>query len=201
MAGGMAGAGLLFAACKGSAPTDIYVGSGDTGLLNYLYILQQLEAAFYTQAVATPYYGLTASEEALLTELRDTEVAHREFFKKMLGADAVRNVEVNFSPVTFADRTSFLSNAIIIEDLMVAAMNGVVKLFTDTKYILIIAKMAPVEARHAAYSRDLLTRNSFADATAVNSNGLDLASSPLTVMNSAQTYLQSRFDTSKLPSY
>ena len=46
LAGGVAGAGILLSAChKRTGPTDIYIGSGDTALLNYLYILQQVEAA------------------------------------------------------------------------------------------------------------------------------------------------------------
>src|SRR4051812_2031441 len=90
LAGGIAGAGILFSACKKtSGPTDVYIGSGDTALLNYLYILQQVEAAFYTQAVLTNYYGITESELQLLTDVRDQEIAHREFFKALLGTDAV----------------------------------------------------------------------------------------------------------------
>ncbi len=38
------------------------LGSGDTGVLNYAYALEQLEAAFYTQAVKTPYKGITKAE-------------------------------------------------------------------------------------------------------------------------------------------
>jgi hypothetical protein len=201
LAGGVAGAGLLFAACKGGSPTDIFVGSGDTGLLNYLYIVQQVEAAFYTQAVATPYYGLTDSEQPLLRDLRDQEIAHREFLKQLLGKDAARPIETNLSVVTFADRTSFLTHATIIEDLAVAAINGAVRLFTNTEYIFVLNKMAPVEARHSAYARDLLNYNSFADSTAVDSNGLDFALAPTVVMSTLQNYMQSRFDTSKLPTY
>jgi hypothetical protein len=58
-----------------------------------------------------------------------------------------------------------------------------------------------VEARHSAYARDLLSYNSFADSTAVNNEGLNSAVSPQVGMEMAQKYLQSRFDTSKLPSY
>src|ERR1700733_1432632 len=71
LAGGVAGAGLLLQACKKAGAGTTYIGSGDTALLNYIYILEQLEAAFYTQAVATPYYGMDASEQALLQDVRD----------------------------------------------------------------------------------------------------------------------------------
>jgi hypothetical protein len=201
LAGGIAGAGLILSACKGGKPTDIFVGSGETGLLNYLYILQQLEAAFYTQAVATPYYGMDKSEQVLLTDLRDQEIGHREFFQKKLGADAIRDIVINFSAVTFADRTSVLHHSKVIEDLVVSGMNGVVELFTTTDYILTVSKMCSVEARHAAYARDLGKYNSFGDSTVIASNGLDQAASPSTVMASAKVYIQSGFDITKLPTY
>ena len=39
----------------------VNLGSGDTGILNYAYALEQLEAAFYTQVIATPFSGITTS--------------------------------------------------------------------------------------------------------------------------------------------
>src|SRR5690242_13458200 len=57
------------------------LGSGDIGILNYAYLLEQLEAAFYEMAVSTPYSGITAAETTILTDIRDHEKAHRDFFK------------------------------------------------------------------------------------------------------------------------
>ncbi len=36
---------------------EVDLGTGDTGVLNYAYALEQLEAAFYTQVVASFYAG------------------------------------------------------------------------------------------------------------------------------------------------
>src|SRR4051812_44626024 len=55
-----------------SSPVDL--GAGDTGILNYAYALEQLEAAFYTQVVGSFYAGATADEQTMLTEIRDHEV-------------------------------------------------------------------------------------------------------------------------------
>ena len=44
----------------------VNLGSGDTGILNYAYALEQLEAAFYTQVMATPFSGITAMESEYL---------------------------------------------------------------------------------------------------------------------------------------
>jgi ferritin-like protein len=200
LAGGVAGAGLLLAACrKVSSSTTTYIGSGDTALLNYLYILEQVEAAFYTQAVATPYYGLTTSESQLLTDVRDQEIAHREFLKALIGKDAIPKIVCDFSAVTFADRTSVLTYAIAIEDLVVSGFNGCVHLFSNTGYVLPISKMVTVEARHSAYFRDILTYNSFGNSSVIDANGLDQAAPPATVLGIAQGYIQTRFDSRQLP--
>jgi hypothetical protein len=200
LAGGIAGAGLLLSACRTTTRTsDVYLGSGDIALLNYLYILQQVEAAFYTQAFATPYYGQTNDDYQLWQDVRDQEIAHREFFKKLLGTQAIPNIVTNFSMVTFADRGSVVSYAVLIEDMVISAMNGAVRLFQNTDYVLTLNKLVSVEARHSAYFRNINTYNSFASATAVEGNGLDLSATPATILAQAQTYIQTRFDASKLP--
>ncbi len=199
LAGGIAGAGLLLSACHKRTPTgDVYIGSGDTALLNYLYIIQQIEAAFYTQAFATPYYGQTTSDYELLKDLRDQEIAHREFFKTQLGADAVKDIKTDFSAVTFADRTSVLTHAAIIEDMAVAGMNGAVRFFARKDYVITISKMASVEARHGAYWHDLLANNTFS-GDAIDADGLDKAINPPTIFAALKAYTQTHLDSTKLP--
>src|SRR5690349_636326 len=44
---------------------SIDLGKGDVGILNYAYALEQLEAAFYTAVIASPYAGITTAELAL----------------------------------------------------------------------------------------------------------------------------------------
>ena len=83
---GFAGAAsglVLLAACKKNDDVmdGVNLGSGDVGILNYAYALEQLEAAFYTQVLLTPYAGITAVESTYLKDIRDHEIAHREFFK------------------------------------------------------------------------------------------------------------------------
>lgn len=198
LAGGLAGAGLLLSAChKTTSPTDIYLGEGDTALLNYLYVLQQVEATFYIQACTTPYYGQTKSEYLLQIDVRDQEIAHMEFFKSLLGNNAVPNIVTNFSMVTFADRASFLSNAYTLEDLVISGMNGCIHLFNNTDFALEVSKMVTVEARHSAYFRDVLAYNSFSNS--IDANGLDTIGAPSVVFTKAQSYVQTRFDSSKLP--
>src|SRR3978361_2381056 len=142
--------------------TGIDLGSGDVGVLNYAYALEQLEAAFYIQAVASPYSGMTATETSYLTDIRDHEIAHREFFKTALGANAITSLEVNFSSINFASRDSVLGTSKAFEDLGVSAYNGAGRLLTSPANLLLAGKIVSVEARHAALIRDLIAANSFA---------------------------------------
>jgi len=201
LAGGVTGAGLLLAACRRTPPSTTYAGSGDAGLLNVLYFIEQVQAGFYTQAALTPYYGITASESLCFTDLRDQAIAVKEYLKILLSKNAAAPIVLDLSLTTFADRTSTLSNAANLADIAVGAYNGAARLFTDTDFIHATSKIVTVMARRSAYMRDTLNYNSFADNTAVNSNGLDLATEPATAMAQIEQYIQTKFDISKLPSF
>jgi rubrerythrin len=167
--------------------------------LNYAYALEQLEAAFYTQVAANPYSGISSSELALLSDIRDHEIAHREFFKAALGANAIPGLEVDFSSINFSDRNSVLSTAKAFEDLGVSAYNGAGKLIVTADYLVLAGKIVSVEARHAGYIRDLLNPGSFADGTVVDGNGLDLSREPMAVLDIAKVYLKSKLNADNLP--
>lgn len=182
-----------------SGDSGIYLGKGDIGILNYAYALEQLEAAFYTQVIASQYSGITANETALLTDIRDHEIAHREFFKKALGTSAIPALEVNFAAINFGSRDSVLATAKTFEDLGVSAYNGAGKLITDPNYLLLAGKIVSVEARHAALIRDLISNGTFADSTVVDANGLDKANMPSVVLQAASGFLKSKLNARDLP--
>lgn len=201
---GIASGALVVAACNkdsggstGSGMVDL--GSGDPGILNYAYALEQLEAAFYTKVIASQYSGITASETALLTDIRDHEIAHREFFKNALGSGAIGALEVDFSSINFGSRDSVLATAKAFEDLGVSAYNGAGKLITNPDYLVLAGKIVSVEARHAAYIRDLISNGSFADSTVIDSNGLDKSRLPADVLAIAGVYVKTKIDASHLP--
>lgn len=199
LAGGITGAGLLLASCRKTPPDTTYIGKGDTALLNYLYIVETILTNFYKQANITPYYGLTQSELELLADMRDHQYAHKGLLQRMLGGDAITEIVTDMSPVTFADRTSFLTNSIMLEELAVGAYNGVIRRMSNTNYILQTVKMATVQARHAAYSRALLTTNTFSSSSVVNDFGLDQELSPVTVMATLKPFIQTKLDLINLP--
>jgi Ferritin-like domain len=179
--------------------SGINLGSGDIGILNYAYALEQLEAAFYTQVIMTPFTGITATETALLTDIRDHEIAHREFFKNALADKAIPGLEVNFASINFTSRDNVLATAKAFEDLGVSAYNGAGKLITSPDYLLLAGKIVSVEARHAALIRDLIYNGTFADNTVIDANGLDMAKNPGDVLATAASFLKSKINASNLP--
>lgn len=210
--GGSASVAAVVAACNNndnSTPYDgavvgadgtVDLGRGDTGILNYAYALEQLEAAFYTQVIATPYAGITDGEKALLTDIRDHEIAHREFLKAALGTKGVPALAVNFAAINFTDRTSVLTTAQTFEDLGVSAYNGAGKLIVSPDYLLLAGKIVSVEGRHAAFVRDMLSYGSFASAPAVDATtGFDSINDPTTVLKAAQPYITTKLSGANLP--
>ncbi len=177
----------------------ISLGSGDTGILNYAYALEQLEAAFYAQVILNPFSGMTAAETALLTDIRDHEIAHREFFKAALAGNAIQPLTPDFSSITFTSRDSVLGTAKAFEDLGVSAYNGAGKLIVNPDYLTLAGKIVSVEARHAAYIRDLISNGSFADSTVIEANGLEKSKDPLTVLATANTFLKTKVSGKRLP--
>jgi Ferritin-like domain len=201
--GGASALVLTAAACKKDNNTSstggVDLGSGDVGILNYAYALEQIEAAFYTQLALSPYSGITASENALLVDIRDHEIAHREFFKNALGTSAIASLELDFSTVNFANRDSVLATAKAFEDLGVTAYNGAGKLIVNADYLLLAGKIVSVEARHAAYIRDLISNGTFADNTALDINALDMSRTPAQVLAIAGAYVKTPINASNLP--
>lgn len=196
---GVAGIGLLTAASSchkdhGVNPNNGFtdVGSGDYGVLNYAYALEQLEAAFYTTVAAHFYTGITPAEKAFLTDIRDHEVLHREFFKAALGSKAIKALTPDFSKIDFSSRTSVLGAAKAFEDLGVTAYDGIGYYITNPDYLLIAGKIVSVEARHAALISNLIALGSYAAPDQVDNNGLNIANKPSVVLASANVYLKTK---------
>jgi hypothetical protein len=206
---GIMGAGtavmVAAASCKKENTTGVVnnkgvdLGSGDTGILNYAYALEQLEAAFYTQVISSPYSGISAMEKSYLTNIRDHEIAHREFLKAALSTMAIKDLEVDFSKIDFTKRDSVLGTAKAFEDLGVSAYNGAGKLITNPDYLTLAGKIVSVEGRHAAWIRDMITAGSFAGTDVLDMNGLDVQRKPDDVLTIASAYIKTKINASNLP--
>ncbi|MEP6727292.1 MAG: ferritin-like domain-containing protein [Bacteroidota bacterium] len=69
-----------------------------------------------------------------MTDIRDHEIAHGEFFKKAIGTAAIPALEVNFTTINFTSRASVLGTAMAFEDLGVFANEGASYLFKEANY-------------------------------------------------------------------
>lgn len=139
------------------SPLVIDFSQGDVAILQLALVIEQIQADFYSRVVssfATSNFG--AAEQAVLTEMRDHEVAHREFLKATLGASGELTASPTFRGVVVTDRASVLAAAKSLEDLGVAAYNGAAQYLTGADKVLALAKIVSVEGRHAATIRDLL---------------------------------------------
>ena len=192
----------VFAACGDDKSTTGVNNGGpvslnltnDTGILNYAYALEQLEAAFYTAVVGSSAFGgMTAEQKEVFQDLQNHEVAHREFLKTVLGSNAIGTLALNSTTIgaATANTDAILKNAEQFEDLGVSAYNGAGKYLQDGNNLLFAGKIVSVEARHAAAIRDLregknLTgtpaNTRFAGDDVVNAQGLDVKLEPSAVL-------------------
>ncbi|TGE22035.1 ferritin-like domain-containing protein [Hymenobacter aquaticus] len=202
-AGATAGAtALLLSGCSDDddsvTPNGISLGSGDVGVLNYAYALEQLEAAFYAAVVKTPATDFKTGELDYFKQVAAHEAIHRDFLKAAIvnvaKATPVQDLTPDFSKITFTSRQSVLETARTFEDLGVAAYNGAGKYLKTAAYLVIAGQIVSVEARHAAYVRDLLSNGSFADDSIVDGSGLDKAMEPVDVINAAQGFIKEKLD-------
>lgn len=182
-------------------PAAVDLGSGDVAVLNYALVLERLEAGFWSEVVSSPYADMEATELELLTEIRDHEIAHRDFLVAALGPDAIGELEFDLSTVDFTSRETVLATARTFEDLGVAAYNGAGQLLENADFLLVAGKIVSVEARHASVVRDLLQPGTthFAGDDVVDANGLDGAMTPQEVLMAADAFIVTELDTSGLP--
>ena len=178
-------------------PNAVDLGSGDTGILNYAYALEQLEAAFYTEVVAKSLSLFSATEQQIMQDLKGHEGIHRDFLKAALGSDAIPDLEVNFSSINFNDKNSVLTTARTFEDLGVAAYNGAGKFLENAGFLTLAGKIVSVEARHAAVIRDLISNGTFSDSA--NNQGLDPAMMPADVLAAASDFIKTKISANNLP--
>ncbi|OON67931.1 hypothetical protein B0919_14765 [Hymenobacter sp. CRA2] len=159
------------------------LGSGDAGLLSYVFLLKRFATGFYQAALTTPAADLTAADLAILRDVNRHEIIHREMlvqvFQKNSLVDAptiglLQGVAFTYPTATFTitTRQGVLAGARLIEDLSVAALAGTAKLVTSSVvYFPLLMKMLAVDSRHAATMRDLVQPGSFAGPDAVASTG------------------------------
>ncbi|WP_316823845.1 ferritin-like domain-containing protein [Pedobacter miscanthi] len=181
--------------------TDNTIDLGkDIGLLNYIYALEQLEAAFYIKVMENIPATFSDLEKQYLQEIGQHELTHREFFKRYLGVAAIGTLEFDFSATNFTTREGVLGTAKTIEDLGVAAYNGVIAKAQELATIVLAGQISSIEARHAAWFRNLVSANSASDLNdlallgAVAANGLDVSLPPAKVLEQVSKIIKTKLN-------
>jgi len=127
----------------------------DVRILNFALTLEFLEAEFYRQARIRN--GLSGELRGFARTVGGHENAHVQFLRGALGARAVAKPRFDFGDIP-ADPTRFATTARVLEDTGVAAYNGQAQNLTKAT-LAAAASIVSVEARHAAWIRDILQTN------------------------------------------
>jgi hypothetical protein len=185
--------------------------TGDTGVLNYMYAIEQLNAAFYVRVIQeSGVAAFNAIERRLLQDIRNHDFIHREALRALLGAARLPDLRIDhdFANTNFRSRDAILERARDLADLTVSAYNNSARYLAAASSLVLFGKIASVEARHSAIIRDLLDDSSANDGRAfagddiVDENGLDNKGQPTTltdVLAAARTYITSTITTINQP--
>lgn len=128
----------------------------DVAILNYALTLEYLETAFYRQARANA--GLRGETARFARVAGAHEAAHVAAIKKVLGSKAVKSPTFDFG-ATVQSQKAFQTTAVAVEDLGVSAYAGQGPRLKQVPVIQAALAIHSVEARHAAWIRNIIGKN------------------------------------------
>jgi hypothetical protein len=151
---GAVGVGGLVLGSLASPAASAPSPAQDARILNYFLLLEYLQAGLYEAA---------RTADALTGELRrfaevagDHEREHVDALRAVLGGDARSKPELQFGGAVENQRR-FAAAAVTLEETAAAAYIGQAANLT-TKRVTTVARIVPVEARHAAWIRAIVRR-------------------------------------------
>jgi Ferritin-like domain len=150
-AGGVAVAGGML---PGSALAA--TSKGDVAILNFALTLEYLESAFYASAMK--HAGLTGELDRFARLVHQHEKAHVEALRKALGSAAVKRPTFAFGSAV-QSVSAFTATSIALEDTGVQAYQGQAPFIKSNDVFKAAISIHPVEARHAAWIRNLAHLN------------------------------------------
>lgn len=151
----VAGGGLV----AGAVPIGLAVGQGggsakgDIKILNFALTLEYLEGAFYAEALSKG--KLTGSVQKFASVVAAHEATHVAALEKALGSKAVKKPSFDFKGTT-SNQKKFLSTSKLLEDTGVSAYQGQAPNIKSPALLATAGSILAVEARHAAWVRDLI---------------------------------------------
>jgi len=146
--GGAAAAGGLLPRSALAASTP----KGDVAILKFALTLEYLESAFYASALK--HAGLSGELERFARTVHQHEKAHVEALRKALGSAAIKRPTFDFGAAV-QSRSAFTATSIKLEDTGVQAYQGQTPFIRSNEVFKAAISIHPVEARHAAWIRQL----------------------------------------------
>lgn len=150
--GAVVGGGAVMGALP--AVASAAVKASDVAVLNFALTLEYLEAEFYRQAKANNVGSGQQDLTAFIDVVARHEAAHVAFLKKALGRKAVAQPRFDFKDAV-TSQPKFAATAQVLEDTGVSAYLGQVGHITSKQILVAAGAILPVEARHAAWIRDI----------------------------------------------
>ena len=155
--GALIGGASLLSGMSGTALAATEKATSDVDILNFALTLEYLEAAFYAEAVSGGKLSGEAMKFAMV--VAKDEAAHVAFLKGALGSKAVAKPKFDFKGTTMKSAT-VLKTAMVLEDTGVSAYAGAAPMIANKKTLAAALSVHSVEARHAAWVRDILGHGS-----------------------------------------
>jgi rubrerythrin len=146
-AAGAAAAGLASA----SRSSGSSLSSRDREVLEFALKLEQLQTAFYSQALR--HGKLNGVTKQFAETVGGEERAHLHYLERALGSAAGSAPTFTFGDAT-TDNAKFIAAAMTIEDTGLAAYNGQAENISRAT-LQSVARVISVEARHTAWARSL----------------------------------------------
>jgi hypothetical protein len=157
-------AGFLRTAALGSAallaglvrPGDADAQVTDVDILQFGLRFERLQATFYTQAeeIGT-IASMSEAKQDWARTLGAHERAHVRIIKSVLGSKAEPRPFFDFGKDNETD-AAFTRTAVAMEDLTVALLTGIMPQVRDRGLAAALFGLLTVEARHAAWARDIV---------------------------------------------
>ncbi len=160
VAGAAGGGVLVVAAASGAGLLVADESPTAVSPLGLVLRLERLQAAFYGEAAARG--ELSGELRGFAEVVAGQEDAHVSELTGLAGDDPPRDTYTFGSATT--DDAAFGDTAALLEDLAVAAYNGVIPALSGAR-LTAAARIVSVDARHAAWIRAIMGRDPAEDAT------------------------------------
>jgi hypothetical protein len=147
-----------------SRPAAASAALSDVGILNFGLTFERLQATFYTQAEELGTIGkMSRAKQRWAQTLGAHERAHVRIIKQVLGRKAGPSPAFDFGNANETD-AAFTKTAVAMEDLTVALLTGVTPQIHDRRLTAALMGLLTVEARHAAWARNIVGSTPAPDA-------------------------------------